>query len=271
MLFRSNDMLDSSDILKRMTFDVRSLAVFQLKGGVGKTTTAVNIAALAAAEGIRTLVWDLDPQGAATWCLGAEPELKQDKVWRDGQPIGRYILRTPYDKLDVLAADLSLRKFHQSVADKRSARDIMSDAISMLGEDYGLVVVDCPPMISPQIEGVLQSVDRIMVPVEPSRLAIRAYEQSCHQLQWVKKRQWLPFVTLIDRRKSAHVAWVNDVAPTIEALLPVFIAYSTSAERMLEQRAPVVSCLPNVPMSRNYRALWESVKARLPVSGQGNR
>jgi len=265
MHFRSNDVVDSCDYFKRMTLNVRSLAVFQLKGGVGKTTTAVNVAALAAAEGIRTLVWDLDPQGAATWCLGAESELKQDKVWRDGQPIGRYILRTPHERLDVLAADLSLRKFHQSVADKRSAREIMSDAISMLGEDYGLVVVDCPPMISPQIEGVLQSVDRILVPVEPSLLSIRAYEQSCQQLQWVKKRQWLPFVTLIDRRKAAHVAWVNDTAPHIEALLPVYIAYSTSAERMLEQRSPVVSCLPHVPMSRNYRALWEAIKTKLPA------
>tara|TARA_Y100001949_G_C15985796_1_gene330519 strand:- start:501 stop:1250 length:750 start_codon:yes stop_codon:yes gene_type:complete len=249
-----------------MTDFVRSLAVFQLKGGVGKTTTAVNIAALAAAEGIRTLVWDLDPQGAATWCLGAEPDLKQDKVWRDGLPIGRYIHRTPYDRLDVLAADISLRKFHQSVADKRSARETMSEAIDMLGEDYGLVIVDCPPMIWPQIEGVLQSVDRILVPVEPSRLSIRAYEQSRQQLEWVKKRQWLPFVTLIDRRKQAHVTWVNETAPNIEELLPVFIAYSASAERMLEQRAPVVSCLPHVPMSRNYRALWEAIKQKLPAT-----
>ncbi len=245
---------------------MRSLAVFQLKGGVGKTTTAVNLAALAANEGIRTLVWDLDPQGAATWLLGAQSDLKQDKVWSNGKPIGLYIHRTPYNYLDVLAADLSLRKFHQSVADKRGARDIMSDAISMLGEDYGLVIVDCPPMISPQIEGVLQAVDRILVPVEPSLLSIRAYEQSRTQLEWVKKRQWLPFVTMIDRRKQAHVRWVNETAPHIDELLPVYIAYSSSAERMLEARSPVVTCLPHVPMSRNYRALWDSVKAKLPAT-----
>ncbi|MDO6804512.1 ParA family protein, partial [Wenyingzhuangia sp. 1_MG-2023] len=150
-----------------------------------------------------------------------------------------------------------------SVADKRTARDITSDAIDMLGEDYELVVIDCPPILSPQIEGVLQAVDKILVPIEPSLLSIRAYEQSKQHLSWVKSKQWLPFVTLIDRRKRAHVQWASEVAPTIKELLPVFIGHSASAERMLELRSPIVVCQPNVPLARNYQALWDAVKEQL--------
>lgn len=240
-----------------------AIAVFQLKGGVGKTTTAVNLAALAAATGMRTLVWDLDPQGAATWILGVESDRKQDKVWSEGKPIGRYIHHTAWSHLDVLAADLSLRKFHQSVGDRPAARQMMKDAIDRLGEDYELIILDCPPVLSPQMEGVLQAADRILVPVEPSILAIRAWEQIREQLDWVKNKQWLPFVSMMDRRKPAHVQWAKEVAPAVPGLLPVFIGHSASAERMLETRSPIVISQPHVPLARNYAALWEAIRERL--------
>jgi chromosome partitioning protein len=241
---------------------MKTLAVFQLKGGVGKSTTAINLAALAAAQGHRTLVWDLDPQGATTWVLGVDPEKKQEKVWSEGKPIGRYIYPTEYSKLDVLAADLSLRKFNESL-DKSTARAQMAQALAQLAEDYRFVIIDCPPMMTPQIEGILQAVDKILVPIEPSLLSIRAYELTREQLDWVKRKQWMPFVTMMDRRKSAHIAWAKNNAGEIRELLPVFIGFSASAEKMLQQRAPVVECLPHVPMSRNYRALWSSIQERL--------
>lgn len=241
---------------------MKSMAVFQLKGGVGKTTSAVNLAALAAREGMRTLLWDLDPQGAASWILGVDAERKQDKIWSAGKPIGRYIQRSRYDRLDVLPADLSLRHFNDSVVDRESALLQMKEAIDRLGEDYELLILDCPPMLSPQIEGVLQAVDYLLVPIEPSILSIRAYQQCREHLDWVKKRQWLPFVTLIDRRKAAHVEWVRETAPTMPELLSTVITHSASAERMLEDREPIVCSQPYVPLSRNYEALWATVCER---------
>jgi cellulose biosynthesis protein BcsQ len=242
---------------------MRAVAVFQLKGGVGKTTSAVNLAALAAADGIPTLLWDLDPQGGATWVLGEQSQSKQNKFWVGEQPLGPLIQETRWPHLHLIAADLSLRKFQQSLAGKAAARAAMSDALSLLSEQFGLVLIDCPPALTPQMEGVLRAVDRLLVPVQPSGLSLHAYQQLRQQLDWVKNKQWLPFVTMLDKRKQAQVRWAREQAPDCRELLPTFITYSASAEKMLELRQPIVTALPQVPLSRSYRALWQQVKPRL--------
>lgn len=242
---------------------MRALAVYQLKGGVGKTTTVVNLAALAAREGIPVLVWDMDPQGAASWLLRAEAEQQQDGFWNDHQPVSHYIRHSPIPKLDVLSADESLRKFNQRLAGKKEARERIAQALSALAESYGLVIVDCPPMMTPQMEGVLRACDRILLPVEPSVLSIRAYEQIRRRFDWAKPKQWLPFVTMIDRRKPDHVRWVQEELKAYPEFLRTFIAYSASAERMLTLRSPIVEEQPGVPLARNYRALWQALKPAL--------
>lgn len=244
---------------------MRSLAVFQLKGGVGKTTTAVNLAASSAQSGIRTLLWDLDPQGSASWLAGVDTQKKQEKIWSDGKPIGRFIKSSQIEKLDVIAGDLSLRKFHQDIDSKGDARKHMERLISVLSEDYGLLIVDCPPALTPAIEGVLKAMDCILVPVQPSKLSILAYENVKEHLDWVRKRQWQPFITMIDRRKKAHIQWLEEDAKDYKEMLKTQIGYSASAERMLQQRKPIVSINPPVLMAKAYEALWKEVKAKLKI------
>lgn len=244
---------------------MRTLAVFHLKGGVGKTTTAVNIAALAAQDHVRTLLWDLDPQAGASWVLGVEAAHKQNKLWQGQTPVGPFIVSTAWPKLDVLAADLSLRKWQQTVASKADAETQMRHWLDQLSESYGLIVIDCPPSLTPQMEGVLRAVDRILVPVQPSQLSIRAYDDIRQHLSWSKAKQWLPFVSMIDKRKPGHVRWVQEEAKHYPELLPVVVAQSASAERMLEQRSPVVHSQPDVPLARNFAALWRAIKPRLQL------
>lgn len=245
---------------------MRTLAVFHLKGGVGKTTTAVNIAALAAQDNIRTLLWDLDPQAGASWILAADTLQKQNKLWQGDCPVGSVVVTTQWPKLDVLPADLSLRKLQQTVASKADAVRQMRNWLDQLSEIYGLIVIDCPPSLTPQMEGVLRAVDRIMVPVQPSLLSIRAYDDIRQHCSWSKNKQWLPFVSMIDKRKPGHVRWVQDEAKRYAELLPVVVAQSASAERMLEQRVPVVYSQPEVPLARNFAALWRAMKPRLSLT-----
>lgn len=244
---------------------MRSLAVFQLKGGVGKTTTAVNLAAISAQSGTRTLLWDLDPQGSASWLTGIDTHKKQERIWADDKPIGNFIKSSKIKKLDVIAGDLSLRKFHQDIDSKSAARKQMARLISVLSEEYGVLIIDCPPALTPAIEGVLQAVDKILVPVAPSKLSVLAYENVKAHLDWVKKRQWLPFITMIDKRKKAHTQWLEQDAKHYKEILSTQINYSTSAERMLQQRMPIVCLHPPVVMAKAYHALWQEIMLKLKM------
>ncbi|QQD20982.1 AAA family ATPase [Oceanospirillaceae bacterium ASx5O] len=244
---------------------MRTLAIYQLKGGVGKTTTAVNVAALAAQEGLRTLVWDLDPQGAAGWMLNAEARQPQLQLWQQQQPINHFICHTGVERLDVLPGDMSLRKLLQLFPKRKQTRDFLAAALSQLSETYGLVILDCPPLLSPTMDGVLQAADRILLPVEPSALSLRAYHQLREHCDWVKSAQWLPFANLIDRRKPAHGQWIRDTLPEHPEFLPTFVAWSATAERMAQNRTPVVLEQPATPMARNYRALWQTVRPLLKL------
>ncbi len=244
---------------------MRSLAVFQLKGGVGKTTTAVNLAASAAQSGIHTLLWDLDPQGSASWLLGIDTQKKQEKIWAEDKPIGRFIKTSNIKKLDVIAGDLSLRKLHQDVDSKSAARKQMTRLMSVLSEDYELLFIDCPPALTPAIEGILQATDKILVPIQPSKLSVLAYDNIKAHLDWVKKQQWLPFISMLDKRKKAHSDWLTQQANAYPELLLSQIGYSTSAERMLQQRMPIVSLKPPVMLAKAYHNLWLELKPKLKI------
>lgn len=244
---------------------MRTLAIYQLKGGVGKTTTAVNLAALAAADGVRTLLWDLDPQGAASWMLNVSAAHPQLEFWQQQRPLGQFIRPTATTRLDVLAGDMSLRKLVQLFARRKQTRDFLAQALDQLSERYSLVILDCPPLLSPAMDGVLQAADRILLPVEPSALSLRAYEQLRQHCDWVRPQQWLPFANLIDRRKPAHAQWVRDTLPQHPEFLPTFVAWSATAERMAQQQTPVVLSEPAMPMARNYQALWQTLQPQLKL------
>jgi len=125
---------------------VKTIALFNIKGGVGKTTSAVNIAYLAAQAGLRTALWDLDPQGHASWYLGIDTdELKQRaaKLMEGKLAASELLMPTAYENLSVVPADLSLRKldvlFEKNDAGKNHFKSLLKSlarfAIAILPSD----------------------------------------------------------------------------------------------------------------------------------------
>src|SRR5476651_432153 len=187
---------------------MKIVAVTNIKGVVGKTTTAVNLSFLCAARGRATLLWDLDPQGAATYMLRCETDahVSAKKLVGGKRELPELVLPSGYDKLDVLPADFSYRNFDLHLSERKRPTERLLKMSRSLRAVYAALFLDCPPGISLLSENVLRAADAVIVPLLPTPLSIRMLAQL---RDFMAASGWtdlalLPFFSMVDRRKSLH-------------------------------------------------------------------
>jgi chromosome partitioning protein len=248
---------------------MHTIAFYNLKGGVGKTAASINVAWHAARWKHRTLLWDLDPQGAASFYLGVEGEkdYKPGALVSGKQPLGRLKVETRWPGLDAIPADQSLRNLDVKLADAGQRKTRLRKLIEPLSESYKLCILDCPPTLSPLAESIFGAADYLFVPVIPTHLSIRAFEQV---LEWIdnhnlKNLKVVPFYNMVDRRRILHVEMLVDPPKVMKNRLKTWIPYSTHVEQMGEHQAPVAEYAPHTPAARAFQALWFEIAERLKL------
>ena len=256
------------------------LALFNIKGGVGKTASTVNLAHLAAADGFRTLVWDLDPQGAASFYFRIKPRIKGGatkllaKAKKKQSPLDKQIRGSDFEGLDLVPADFSFRNLDLELDATKKPTRRLARLLDPLDDEYDLVFLDCAPSISLTSESVFEAADTLLVPTIPTPLSIRTLEQLDGHLQdsGPKKLRTLPFMCMVDRRKKLHRAaeeLAADCAERLERTEPFLqtrIPYSSHVEQMGLERAPVMAFAHRGAAAVAYRALWDELKERLGLS-----
>jgi cellulose biosynthesis protein BcsQ len=235
----------------------RVLATYNIKGGVGKTSAAVNLAVLAARQGAATLLWDLDPQGASTYLFRVKPKVKGGgkRLVRGKSDAADSIKGTDHDGLDLLPADFSYR--HMDLALNGAKR--LARVIAPLQDEYDYVFLDCPPSLSLVSENVFEAADALLVPIIPATLSSRTFDQL---REIVDGPLVLPFFSMVDRRKALH----RDVIKSLSAehdVLKTTIPTSADVERMGAHRTAISEFAPRSPAGRAYAALWNEVQERL--------
>ncbi len=246
---------------------MKIIAVTNIKGGVGKTTTAVNLAYLSAAGGRATVLWDLDPQGAATYTLRCEPNERASarRLLAGKRELPELIAPTDFDRLDVLPADFSYRNFDVHLSERKKPTERLLRMARPLGELYGALFLDCPPGISLLSENVLRAADVVVVPLLPTPLSVRML---AHLQAFVTQEGWtdlklLPFFSMVDRRKSLHHTVIASTRADFPTILATEVPYSSEIERMSERRAPLPSFAPRSAAGLIYASLWAEVESSL--------
>jgi cellulose biosynthesis protein BcsQ len=237
-----------------------SVAIYSPKGGAGKSTVAVNLAYLSATvSGRKTLLWDIDAQSAATFILGVERRGAEAArvISRDADP-AELIAHTRYLNLDVLAADASLRRLDVQLVEA-DARKRLRKILRSLESRYDRIVVDCPPGLTEISDQVFRAVDLMVIPVQPSRLGVRGFEEAVAHIRRNHPNgpEILPVLSMVDGRRKLHREMLA-AHPDWPA-----IPQASAVEQMSVRRAPVGEFASRHPAAAAFKALWAEVETRL--------
>jgi len=238
------------------------IACYNIKGGVGKTAATVNLAYLAALEGARTLVWDLDPQGAASFYFRIKPKIKKGGkgLLTSKKTLNDVIKGTDYQQLDLVPADFSYRHLDLQLDDFKNPDMQVRKLLKPLKVEYDYIFLDCPPGVSLISENILNAADRIIVPTIPTTLSLRTLDQIsdfCEKIG-VARSKILAFYSMVDNRKKLHRQIVEN-PPADVPLLRTCIPYASNVELMGIHRQPVAVFAKNSKASQAYQALWNEI------------
>jgi cellulose biosynthesis protein BcsQ len=242
------------------------VAIYNMKGGVGKTTTAVNLAYLAAAEGHRALLWDLDPQAASSFALRIRPRVAKlgKKSLKNGDAFVDAIKETDYSNLDVLPADFAYRKLDRLLGRLDKPERVVATLLETLGDNYDMVFLDCPAGFSLLTEGIFAASDAVLVPTIPTVLSLRMVARL---VKWADRSQsraeLAPFFSMVDRRKALHRRAAEWRPSDPDVFLDGQVPYASAVEQMAVRRLPLPVFAPRDPATAAFAGIWTELRGRL--------
>lgn len=169
----------------------RVIAIANQKGGVGKTTTSINLSACLAEKGQKVLAVDMDPQGNMTSGLGVDKNNVENTVYDliiGESSINEVIVRDVLENLDIIPTSIDLSGAEIELLDVDEKEYIIRNAIANIKEDYDYIVIDCPPSLSMLTINAMTTADSVLVPIQCEYYALEGLSQLIHTVELVRDR-----------------------------------------------------------------------------------
>ncbi len=248
----------------------RCIAVTNQKGGVGKTTTAINVAACLAEKGKKVLALDLDPQGNMTSGLGLEKNALEQTIYQVllGESTLKAVLQETYfDGLTVAPTNRNLAGAEIELIGYEKREFRLKNALADVREAYDFIIIDCPPALNVLTINAMVAADTVLVPIQCEYFALEGLEQLLHALGLVRKSlnprlalEGIVF-TMYDARTNLSAQVVEEVKASIagkdvyQCIIPRSVRLSEAPSHGL----PIVAYDPRSKGAEAYRILAEAV------------
>jgi cellulose biosynthesis protein BcsQ len=243
------------------------VALYSIKGGVGKTAACVNLAYLAAETGKPTLVCDLDPQGAASYYFRIKPDKKHSgkRIVKSKKKLDDNIKGTDYENLDLLPSDLSYRNLDLILDKTKKSKSRLKKTLTSYEGEYEYIFLDCPPNITLVSENVFRASQIVLVPVIPTSLSLLTYEKLT---SFFLKHKYdiskiLSFFSMVEKRKKMHQELMVEIRQLKNPFLKTPIPYAADVEKMGIHRKPIFQFHRTSTAAKAYRNLWKELNKKL--------
>jgi chromosome partitioning protein len=239
------------------------IALYNLKGGVGKTASCVNFSYLSAADGYKTLLWDIDPQGSSSFYYKAKPRTHpgiKKLISKDGG-IENAVLSTDFELLDVIPADNSTKSFDIMLEEMKNSRNKLKHVLKTFDQEYDFVFIDCPPGFSALSENIFSAADIVLMPVIPTTLSVRTYHmvKDYFKEKDLDIKKMMCFFTMTDLRKTMHNEIMEELYKD-KRFFQNYIPYLSDVEKMGIHKAPIMEFANSSYAAKCYRELWTEIK-----------
>ncbi len=203
----------------------RIIAVANQKGGVGKTTTTINLSAALAEEGRRVLLVDIDPQGNATSGVGVDKRTVEKTVYElitEKVEYEECVIKTEFDNLSVIPANINLSGAEIDLIDIENREYLLKEILREKAEGFDYILIDCPPSLNMLTVNALTAADSVLVPIQCEYYALEGLSQLIHTVDLVKKKlnpelemEGVVF-TMYDARTRLSMQVVESVKNTLQ-------------------------------------------------------